>query len=273
MLIQITNRCQEGCAHCMQNSLPDSPHMDINTFKKSLQFASFLNTQVYIITGGEPTEHPQFFEFCKLLDNHIRKSKQKACFMVTSNGTWYPALKDEVERLSKLKSYMGMQVYTNPKWYKDADFIIEHRNGLQRIPKVILDSSDIRSMQDLGRARFNEQAQAEIDSSPYYMSCLNGHLMFIQASPMYRLKGLVRPGLLCRPLVDFNGDVHLSESWLCPSFGNVNTDMMTTIFSNLQHSKPCCKCKLGRKFLASAEPKIIQAKGIIGIDNEQDHIF
>lgn len=264
MLIQITNRCKEGCAHCMQNSLPDGPHMTIETFRKALQFGAFLNTQVYVITGGEPTEHPQFGEFCRMLDRHIRKGKVKALFTVTSNGTWYPDREDEIERLANLETYAGMQVYTNPKWYKDAEFIIAHKRQMERIPKVIVGTTDIRNMQDLGRARFNEQAQSEIDKNPYHMSCLNGHLMFAQVSPLHRLKGQVKEGLLCRPMIDFRGNVHLSESWYCPSFGNVNTDMMTTIFNTLQRSKPCCKCKLGQKFLMSTDRKILTAKEILG---------
>lgn len=264
MLIQITNRCHEGCAHCMQNSLPDAPHMDIATFRKALQFGTFLNTQVYVITGGEPTEHPQFGEFCRILDRHIRKGKIKAVFTVVSNGTWYPDREDEMTRLANLESYFGMQVYTNPKWYKDAEFIITHKRQIERIPKIIVDTTDIRNMQDLGRARFNEQAQAEIDKNPYHMSCMNGHLMFIQASPLHRLKGQTKEGLLCRPLVDFRGNVHLSESWYCPSFGNVNIDMMTTLFNNLQRATPCCKCRLGKKFLESTDSQIMKAKQIIG---------
>ena len=32
MLIQITNKCHEGCAHCMQCSHPQGKHMDMATF-------------------------------------------------------------------------------------------------------------------------------------------------------------------------------------------------------------------------------------------------
>ncbi len=265
MLIQITNRCQEGCEHCMQNSLPNGPHMDESTFRRALMFGKFLNARLYILTGGEPTEHPQFFEFCRMLDRHLSKCKDKCFFSVTSNGMWFPELKDKVATLSKLPTFAGMQVYTNPKWYKNADHIIANQKEIGKIEGVVVDTVDeIRSMQDLGRARFSEKAQKEVAENRYYMSCLNGHLLFKQMNTIHRMKDVLAENMMCKPLVDFKGDVHLSESCFCPSFGNVNTDMMTAIFNALQRGTPCCKCKLGQKFLESNEPRILKAKEIIG---------
>lgn len=261
MLIQITNRCHEGCGHCMQCSNPAGGHMSEQTFKNALVFGKFLKSSVFIISGGEPTEHPQFISFCEYLDAFIRKHNLKAMFSVTSNGTWYPEHKDEIAKIAKLKHYAGMQVYTNPKWYRSASFIMANKADIDSIPKVMVTTEDIRSMQDLGRAKGNKQAQHEVAMNHYHMSCLNGHLMFRQTDPLTRLAGLdVRPGLMCKPLVDWQGNVHLSESWLCQSFGNVNEDMMMEIFRNLQQSKPCCKCRLGLKYLSSNAPKIIAAR-------------
>lgn len=87
MLIQITNKCHEGCAHCMQCSHPQGKHMDMATFKNALKFARFLGVSSYIITGGEPTEHPQFYEFCETLNRFIKGGKTVGGFTITSNGT------------------------------------------------------------------------------------------------------------------------------------------------------------------------------------------
>lgn len=156
-----------------------------------------------------------------------------------------------------------MQVYTNKKWYKDADYILKHKDEINAIPKVSVDTTDIMNMQDLGRAKNNNQAQKEIAASKYHMSCLNSHLLFRQVSPIHRLKGIVRHNLMCKPMVDFKGDVHLSESWLCPSFGNVNTDLMLELFNNLKAAKPCYGCKLGKKFLESSDPNIVRAREVL----------
>lgn len=113
-------------------------------------------------------------------------------------------------------------------------------------------------MQDLGRAKNNGQAQKEVADNRHYMSCLNGHLLFKQVNPTRKLKGLDhQPGIMCKPCIDYKGDVHLSESCNCPSFGNVNDDYMLDIFNNLRESKPCCKCALGQKWLREKERLIV----------------
>ncbi|MDE6794023.1 MAG: hypothetical protein K2J63_01810, partial [Muribaculaceae bacterium] len=195
-----------------------------------------------------------------------KHSRSDGDFSITSNGTWFPERVVEMKKLAKLDHYVGMQVYTNPKWYKDAPFILEHKDEINAIPKVIVDSEEIRSMQDLGRAKTNKQAQAEVANNRYHMSCLNGHLLFKQTSPTRRLSGLDhQPGVMCKPFVDYKGNVHLSESHLCPSFGNVNDDYMLEIFNNLRDAKPCCKCALGKKFLTSKDIKIQVARNLLGI--------
>ncbi len=102
----------------MQCSHPQGEHMDMATFKNALRFARFLGVSSYIITGGEPTEHPQFYEFCETLNRFIKSGKEVGAFTITSNGTWFPERKEEMEKLAQLDHYVAMQVYTNPKWYK-----------------------------------------------------------------------------------------------------------------------------------------------------------
>lgn len=266
MLIQITNKCHEGCPHCMQDSNSNGGMMDFATFKKTLQFGEFLGCPVYIISGGEPTEHPQFLEFCQYLDKFISKSKVRAAFSITSNGTWFPEKIEMVKKLAKLNNLVSMQVYTNKKWYRHADFIINHKDEINAIPKCEVDTTDIRSMQDLGRAKNCKEAQAEVASSQYHMSCLNAHLLFKQVSPTRRLHGLYGLNTMCKPMIDYKGNVHLSESWLCPSFGNVNTDLMLAIFNQLRNAKPCCQCSLGKKFLTSSDIHITAARELLGLN-------
>lgn len=248
------------CPHCMQSSSPDGKHMSEKTFKNTLRFGAFLHASAYLISGGEPTEHPDFSKFCQITDDFLKKSN--GVFSVISNGAWFPDRAEEITKLARLRHYSGMQVYTNKKWYKDYDQTITNAEAIQAIPKVVVDLTEIRNMQDLGRARTCEAAQKEIAVNPYHMSCLNGHLVFRQVDANKRIQGLdvSSGGMMCKPLVDINGDVHLSECWHCPSFGNVNTDYHMTIFKNLQKAKPCYGCALGKKFLNSADPKLFAAK-------------
>ena len=65
MLIQITNRCHMVCHHCMQNSTPSGEHMTWETFEQVVEFCRQARPLVVSITGGEPTEHPQWFSMAR----------------------------------------------------------------------------------------------------------------------------------------------------------------------------------------------------------------
>lgn len=52
MLIQVTNRCYEGCPHCMQDSNHLGKDMDFDTFKKTIQFGVWLGCSIFVLSGG-----------------------------------------------------------------------------------------------------------------------------------------------------------------------------------------------------------------------------
>lgn len=286
MLIMITNRCFENCPHCMENSNPEGQMMDGRTFHKAVMFAKYIGSSVVALSGGEPTTHPDFFKFCKALNDDY-----KMPFTVVSNGTWalphfgsldwegtcenlilqYHLDNEKVVRqirrmCSDFKNFIGMQVYTNKLFYKDYEKIHSKKSFFDSfVGKVILDESPIRSMQDLGRAKTCEIAQKMCDESRYNMSCLNSALCSKQVVyPNLYGKTLERTAMqFCHPMVDFDGFVHLSESWLCPHVGNVTRDLFDDIWLNTQLFQPCGRCKGYKKFSESKDPKIVMARQIM----------
>lgn len=286
MLIMITNRCFENCPHCMECSNPQGEMMDEKTFYKAVKFAQFIGSRVITVSGGEPTTHPDFFKFCKALNNEY-----KMPFTVVSNGTWtlphfgsfdwegtsenlilqYHLDNEKVVRqirrmYSDFKFFFGMQVYTNKAFYKDYDEIMAKKSFFASFGgKVVLETSEIRSMQDLGRARKCDLAQKMCDESKYFMSCLNSALVAkqIEYAKYYGATIENVAHHFCHPMVDFNGDVHLSESWLCPSVGNVTKHQFSTIWENIQNYKPCGQCKGYKKFMESKDQKVILARELI----------
>lgn len=271
MLVMITNKCFEDCPHCMECSNPNGKHMDIKTFRRAIVFANFIGSKVITVSGGEPTTHPDFFKFCKALNDEY-----KMAFSVVSNGTWclenswnddIPKIERQIRRMcSNFKYFVGMQVYTNKLFYKDYDAIKSKEQYFKSFgEKVKFDEEPIRSMQDLGRARTCDVAQKMCDESKYHMSCLNSTLIAKQiTNPKDYGKTIeMQAGQFCHPMVDFNGDVHLSESWLCQSVGNVNTDTFKDIWDNIKAYKPCGGCKGCQKFNTSEDPRIVMARNII----------
>lgn len=255
-----------GCPHCLQNSNPNGGHMSFETFKNAIEFGKNIHCLIYNISGGEPTENPELLKMCKAFDAMSKENYDLLYFVLSSNGMW---LKDKgktemIKEIQSLQSCKGIQVYTNKDYYKEYAWVMKHIRQFDKFPKVVMVTDPIISMQDLGRARTCEKAQKEINESPYHMSCLNPILFAKQTRHvLFWSAGLQRHRHFCKPLVDYKGDVHLSESWLCPSMGNVNKQDVQYIWANIQKAEPCGNCAGYRKFLASEEPKIIEARKII----------
>ena len=62
MYIQITTRCNMKCRHCCYACTEKGEDMSLAVFKKALEY----DNEAISIGGGEPTIHPQFWEFIGL---------------------------------------------------------------------------------------------------------------------------------------------------------------------------------------------------------------
>lgn len=270
-----------GCPHCMQDSLPNGQHMSKEVFRKALEFGAWSGNLRYNISGGEPTEHPNLAELMELLFEHLNTLAQPMhiyslmsgnivpVFTLISNGDWF-AYEDKVK-------YIKDNVLSNPHLdclqicsvkglYKNFGFIKDNMDVLKKLsPKIYVHTDGITSMEDLGRARTAPLfVRLQVESNQHYMSCLNCSLVSKQVTDIRNLmQSLFVYDQTCKPLIDWKGDVHLSESHLCPSVGNIMTDSFEDIWERMQKFKPCGKCLQYKRFLESSEPKTIQAKKIL----------
>lgn len=271
MLIQITNRCMMGCPHCMEDATPDGGLMDFDTtYKSALKFAKNTECAIVMISGGEPTCHPRFIDFCK------ECSGMGIRFCVCTNGMWLGDVNGEwrFERVAKLPGFMCAQVYSNPKWYRLHDETVSKykaNEGKWKALGVLLDTSEIVDMMDVGRAKECEKAIEETKSSKYHCSCLKTHVAAAQSTSVKQFLDLlfIQCGY-CKPMVDWMGDVHASESWLCQSFGNVNSDSPDTIFENISKGRPCGKCIPCQRYLEEDNPTMIAARLLLGQQKQGD---
>lgn len=251
------------CPHCMEDAQPVGRMMTLDTFKQAVRFGTYLGNFHFVLSGGEPTENEHITEMCEWLEQNTM-----FVFSIVSNGMW---LKDEVKRrrmkyISGLHSYIGMQVYTNKQWYKDYNYVVSHRHEYEQYPRVVVDIDSPIFMQDLGRAKTCHEAQKEVEKNPYFMSCMNTALTAIQiAAPERFGRTMMLHRQFCKPSVDCNGNVHMSESRLCPSVGNVNTDDFSDIWRRMRTFRPCGHCKGYRNFLESQRPDIIAARAVMGL--------
>lgn len=247
--------------------------MSLETFGNAVKFGYNTGWHLFLITGGEPTMNPDLERMLLWFDDMSQKIKREfgmpLMFGIATNGTWIEDADKRrmMYRIARLKSYMFTQVYTNKRWYQDYDFIQDWRTELEQIPHCKL-VDDQLWMQDLGRARKNTECQAEVEKNPYRCSCLNAAMAAHQVyDPMDYGKQIEGHAQICSPCVDFEGNVHMSESWLCPSVGNVTTELAPVIYSRMRQFKPCMRCKNSKR-LFDDDPKLIVARNILGIDKE-----
>ena len=264
MLIQITNCCRMGCPHCMDDSTPFSPHMTESTCRNAVSFAKSSGALLVVISGGEPTEHPRFFDLCRIV------SESGIRFSICSNGMWLGDPKKEwmMEKVCRLNGFCGGQIYTNPKWYRLHEQTMAKwraQDHKWEMLHIHLDTTDIRGMQDLGRAKGCQEAMKEAESSQYHNSCLSSCLTLAQTNTPQEFFHLMFMQLrFCTPMVDFRGDVHMSEVWSCPSCGNVNDVTYDTLWRNMRKFRPCGGCMGCQRYLTENTPKMEAARHILG---------
>ena len=276
MLIQITNHCTLGCSHCMQCASENKHHMSPEVFAKALEFGAWSDNYIYNISGGEPTEHPMFEQFIEQLAAHIAahphpKMPNLPVFTIESNGEWVRSAQkvQAVKRILKQPRLVGLQISSFKGLYRNYDFIQKYKRKIEALSsKVCIVDEGIRSMQDLGRASTTNHpiVLKQIADNPHYMSCLNGCLSGKQVGTLNEaVHSFMLKGFSCKPLVDWQGNVHWSESICCPSYGNVLTDPFETIWENMRCAIPCGKCSGYQRFLKSDNPQIVMARALLGI--------
>ena len=263
MLITITSKCNENCPHCMQDCHPDGEDMVLDIFEKSVLFSKFLGARTVILSGGELTLHPDWYEFCKLL-----QFKYKTAFGICTNGTWIEDSEvcAKISRVKKFSFCVAIQVYANPKYYKSYNFIKSNEAEFHKLG-LSIDKNPIQSLKDLGRAHYNNLSELYNQPDKYYMSCLNAALCAKQIAHPSRFCSTLELSAahFCTPCVSPTGTVHLSESFLCPYSGNINKDKFEDIWRNIIKFKPCGKCNDYKRFTSSLRPDIIAARQFLNL--------
>lgn len=78
--IELTNKCSTKCQHCNRWVSNDDTHMNCDTAKTLLDQMSSLGVKTITLSGGEPTQHPNFMEILEYA------SKKPIKIGVLSNG-------------------------------------------------------------------------------------------------------------------------------------------------------------------------------------------
>jgi len=252
VLIRITNRCTMGCPHCViDSSGPKGAHMTEETFEEALKFREVIGSRIVVVSGGEPTEHPQFFG---LMRKAVATVPDHVCaFVVASNGLF--ALDDfKYERMCRLvddsQGFITVQVTNDVKYYPRSLAHIQSR--FQRPNWAFVDS--LFQLTPCRRTRENNLTATR--RAPLCFNLRAHTRIGGLASAVAGLEGLMRA---CCPSINIDGTVRAGEGDTCHELGDVRSEF-ETIEEKLVLMR-CGACGL-RNNLKDYEKELIGENGV-----------
>ncbi len=100
--IELTLKCNNRCKFCLQGHFPDETHRTLNEIKKDIDNAYNGRVPKIILSGGEPTIHPDYIDIVKYC-----KTKKFQTIQTISNGRMF-----SVEEFAKRTKEAGIDEVT-----------------------------------------------------------------------------------------------------------------------------------------------------------------
>lgn len=261
MLILITKKCFENCPHCMEDASSDGKEMTMATFILSLNYAKTIGARTLCLSGGEITTHPQCFEMIERACTFAKKNGM--CVTLESNGTFIdtPCIVDKLKSILPHESILFMQIVSTKRLYRSYELVWSRAEELQAIsPKIQMFDTIPGPIKPLGRAKNNPIFAKEIEDSKSSPSCINPVLVARQTKSMKEMiSALEIRGMVCKPMIDIDGDVFMSECTLCPSVGNI-VDGAFTVYQNMKCFLPCNGCGQCKNVVMAIMQNILSLK-------------
>ena len=231
MMIKITEKCSMGCSHCMNNATLNGKHMELETFKKAINFQKKYGGAFCIITGGEPTEHPQFVSFIVYALENL-----KLCYItVTTNGVWMQHNEDEIKSLYNIYGNRLMFQVTNDKRFYPTQIDLS-------LPVFTYDNvvvcNKLEHIYPQGRAIDNNLEWESKASKCFNVRAITHQIGFKGLGNIIAM--LAVKGKFCTPHINIDGYIKLGESDLCPNCSHIDKTH-DEIIDDILNFK-CSKC-------------------------------
>lgn len=226
MLLRITNNCTMECSHCMVNALPTGKHASIETVIKALEFNGTYDRTILIISGGEPTNHPEFLNILELLTEYNNKLGK---VLILSNGLF---LYDIDYREKILKAGIEFQITNDKRYYPKPIMKVNHH--------LLTYEYSIRNVSPFGRAIKNSLSTD--NKAPLcfnFRSCMSKRDNFKDALLTLRMHKN-----FCTPSINIDGSIVMGETPFCHVIGNIY-DKPEILYKNAINAS-CDRCKLSR---------------------------
>lgn len=252
MVIAITSKCSLGCPHCLFDCKSNGVHMTFKTLEAALTFFKQSGSKHLQISGGEPTEHPQFFAFL----NRILKIRKVEISLLT-NGKFLhdPAFTHrlgKIHRKNKFHIQVSAMKYVYPNAAETVRMVKE--NAAQFDVWRIAYVEQFTIMDQLGRAKgkdwsflgklyqrkaptcfnlFNLAHAKAPNGQGYVFAEFKDIMLTLARNTTYNQ---------CKPLIWPDGTIHTGETNICSTPGTVHDVSCADYLNFLRTNEPCGKC-------------------------------
>ena len=239
MLISITEKCRMNCPHCMDDARSDSSKfMSFDTFKKAVEFNDRYDIST-TITGGEPTEHPEFWDFLRYC---IDAKDSDHLITVVTNGMNLetdPLADTRINDLANIKPhvFVKFQVTNVPDLYPIK--IDLHKRVFRNKNVVVCTDINEIYMYPQGRA-LNKDYDFSNTKAP---KCFNIRSSIRATGSIYESVCVLRRRMkFCTPQIAYDGSIKVGESTLCPRVSHIDNDE-NKIIDDINNFR-CSSCKI-----------------------------
>ncbi|MBP5433621.1 radical SAM protein [Ruminococcus sp.] len=222
MMISITEKCSMGCSHCMDNAKADGGHMTMETLEAAMDFVIRYNVhQALIITGGEPTEHPEFPLIMGYIMARLHKTGQQCLPTITTNGFW---ILENEENMKLAKSIATVDPLVKVQWQISTDTRyypkkLDVTKRIWREPGFVLCKDCVEHMYPQGRAKLNGFKPDVKASKCYNIRAVTKQIPAPTVEKIVWQLAMLRK--FCTPSIRIDGGISLGESLLCPKAASI----------------------------------------------------
>lgn len=254
MLLRITDHCMMACNHCFINATPKGKHMDFKVVMQSVTLANKLGVKALLISGGEPTDHPNYFDIIDYV-----KFNYSGQVIVISHGLFIDDKEYREKVFGQYKDVM-FQITNDKRYYPKQLNRITAGNIERKHKNVSFIWKIGGELYPQGRARkhmgiTDDTAKVKGTRCFNLRSIVNSVMepSIAEAISMLELRGR-----FCTPSININGSIAMGESNQCPETATVteSIDLITQRFKESQ----CNDCGMLNK-LPKTHKDAIRFKG------------
>lgn len=229
----------------MENATPREAHMTFPTLVNAMRFIKEINPKLLMVSGGEPTDHPQFHDFM----GYIR-TYHHGVIIIASNGLFMNDGKEAIDGfMSKYAndSLIKWQITNDKRYYPKPlnPEMVAYATQKYGDQAMFLDQIG-GEIYPQGRAVSSLKITAE-DAKGTSSRCFNiRSALHANESLSSAVKMLESRMRFCTPNIAQDGNIGLGESSTCPPVANVNTYKMATLEEAIRNSQ-CNECGMNSK--------------------------